>query len=224
MISLSEKLLLLALHDEKGHILMSSSDALPYGLAGAVLLELSMQKKINLVEKKVMLVDKRPTGDEILDEAIVLIRESSKPRTMKYWIEKFHGKIKGLKDRLLQRLVDKGIIRKEEQKILWVFPNHKYPTLDPAPELEVRETINDVVLNYKTPDEEKLALVALIQACDLINEVFEKDQRKKAKKRIKEILKDESLTSSVSKAVRDAVDEISAAVAVAAVIVVTSGS
>jgi len=43
-----EELLLLALDDEKGKIIFSSSSALPYGLRGALLLELALVKKIDV--------------------------------------------------------------------------------------------------------------------------------------------------------------------------------
>ena len=39
MLTLPEELLLLGLHDKKGTVVSSASMALPYGLAGAVLLE-----------------------------------------------------------------------------------------------------------------------------------------------------------------------------------------
>ena len=43
MLNLLEELLLLALDDEKGKIISSSSLALPYGLSGAILLEFSLE-------------------------------------------------------------------------------------------------------------------------------------------------------------------------------------
>jgi len=48
MLNLMEELLLLALDDEKGKIIFSSSSALPYGLRGALLLELALVKKIDV--------------------------------------------------------------------------------------------------------------------------------------------------------------------------------
>ena len=48
MLNLMEELLLLALDDEKGKIIFSSSSALPYGLRGALLFELALVKKIDV--------------------------------------------------------------------------------------------------------------------------------------------------------------------------------
>ena len=56
MLNLMEELLLLALDDEKGKIISSSSCALPYGLRGALLLELFLAEKIDVVDKKIVVI------------------------------------------------------------------------------------------------------------------------------------------------------------------------
>ena len=65
MLSLSEKLLLLGLHDEKGHVVMSASVALPYGLVGALLLELYLAKRIDFVEKNIQVINEQPTHNAL---------------------------------------------------------------------------------------------------------------------------------------------------------------
>ena len=45
---LPEHLLLLALRDDKGSVVQSSAMALPYGLAGALVMELSMRHRVSL--------------------------------------------------------------------------------------------------------------------------------------------------------------------------------
>lgn len=46
---LAEELMLLALNDEKGYVLFAASSALPYGLMGAVLMELVLQGKLRKI-------------------------------------------------------------------------------------------------------------------------------------------------------------------------------
>ncbi len=207
-LNLPEKLLLLGLNDEKGSVVFSSSTALPYGLAGAVLLELLFQKRLHLLDDKLSVIDRKPTGDALLDETLALIAASEKLRKAKYWVNKIHGKIKKMQDRLAEGLVKKGILQKEEKKFLWLIPYRRYPTVNPASEMDIREQIRGAVLNSRAVDERLLSLISLMHACQLTTEVFDKSERKIAKKRIKEMSKNER----VSKAVSDAVDAANAAI------------
>jgi Golgi phosphoprotein 3 len=210
MLKLSEELLLLALKDKKGTLVSSASMALPYGLAGAALMELTLRGRLRLKDGKFAVNNPTPTGDDLLDEALTRIRSSKKERKSKYWVSKLSG-IKKMKNRLLDRLVDQGILRREERRILRVIPSKRYPTVYSGPEMKLRERIRSVVLEGKKPDERTMIIISLLYACKLVNEVFEKDERKKAKERIKEISKGDA----VGKAVSDTVAGIQAAVMVA---------
>jgi Golgi phosphoprotein 3 len=209
MLTLPEELLLLALRDKKGTVISSASTALPYCLAGAVLLELTIMDKIVLEEGKVIVKDATPTGDDIFDEALAKIQASKKIHKSSHWVEKIKG-IKKLKDRLLDRLVQHSILRREEHKVLWVIPTERYPTLNGTPEMKRRELIRSALLHNVKPDERTAVLISLVKACNLVKEIFEKEERKTAKKRIKEIAKEEV----VGKAVSDIVGGIEAAVVI----------
>ena len=218
MLTIAEQLLLLALHDEKGSVVFSASTALPYGLAGATLVDLFLAQRITVSDKKVQVLDKAPLGDEILDEALQLIQASTKPHDLKYWVQRVHDKVKHLKDRLADSLVQKGILSREEHRWLRVFSSTRYPTEDIAPEYEMRNTLRNIVLLDQEPDDRELALIGLVKACELVNELFAKQERRAAKKRMKELTEGEV----VGKAVAAVVAEMTAAVTV--VIVAASSS
>jgi Golgi phosphoprotein 3 len=218
MPTIGEQLLLLALHDEKGTVLFSASTALPYGLAGATLLDLYFSNRIAIRERQVHVIDDAPTGDEILDEVLQLIESSDKTRDLKHWISRIHDKVKGLKGRLADSLVHKGILEREEHRLLWVFRQSRFPTQDAAPEYETRDSIRYIVLWGQEPGDREVALIGLVKACDLVNEVFAKGERKVAKKRIKELAEGED----VGKAVAAVVAEMTAAIV--AIIVASSAA
>jgi hypothetical protein len=219
MLSLAEELMLLALKDEKGSVIMSASTALPYGLAGALLLDLFFRKKTTFSGKTVEVIDPAPTGDALLDETLVLISGTEKQKAPKYWVQKIERKVKKLQDRIADQLVLKGILKREEHHLLWVFHYRRYPTQNISPEMEIRQRIRNVILLKHPPEDTDRALISLVNACSLVNEVFSTGERKQAKKRIKEISEDEK----IAKAVSDVVAEITAAVT-AAVIVATTAS
>jgi len=214
---LSEELLLLALDDEKGTIVSKASMAISYSLAGAVLLELVLQQKVQLDGKHLVLKDSRLTGDYIYDFVIKLLSSSEKLRTIEYWITKLGDKIKEIKEKLLERLTDKGILEKVEGKVLWIFSTQKYPTRYEKPEYVLRKRIHDIVIGGNEPDDQSSMLLGLIQASDLVKEVFRnKEEYKAAKKRIKELVEGDV----VNKAVNNAVQAIQAAIT-AALITIT---
>ena len=215
MLNLMEELLLLALDDEKGKILSSSSSALPYGLRGALLLELTLANKIDIVNKKLVVIDDTPTNNPLLNSALDIFSNHHKEKKVKYWVSKLKSKMKLLRQDLLSDLMNKGIIEKRDKIFLWVIPAKRYPTKNPVPENAVRKRIIDIVLHNKQSDERSLMLISLINSCDLIKEVFSKEYRKEAKKKIKEIVKGENIGNAIIDQVND---EIMAAIIVATIV------
>ena len=172
MLTVPEELLLLGLDDEKGGIISSASMSILHGLAGALIFELHLAEKIALRGKDVTVVDNEPVDDDILDLGLRHMRDSQKDRSIDYWINKFTSKSVNLLQRILDRLIDKGILKQEEHRVLWVFPVQRYPTDDPRSELDVRKRIRSVVLHGKRPDLRTVLLLSLVKACNLIPELF----------------------------------------------------
>ena len=222
MLNLLEELLLLAMDDEKGKIISSSSTALPYGLTGAILLEFSLAEKILVENKKLIVTDNSSTGNVILDKALNILENAPKQKSVKYWVSKLNSKMKSLKKDILSQLIEKGILTETENKILWVIPTKRYPTNNPEPENQVRKRVKAIVLDSQLGDKRSNLLISLIHSCNLIREIFLKDERKVAKKRIKEMVKSEK----VGKAVSDTVNDVVMVAVMSAVVasVVTSSS
>lgn len=207
MQTLAEDLLLLALDDDKGTVSWQRTTALPYGLGGALLVDLALQGRVTMVDDRISLSDPAPTGEAVLDAALVTIRSAKKEHDAKYWV-KHLGDRSGLKEELARRLVARGILREQEHAFLWVFHDPRFPASDPRPEAALRERIRDVVLNGAEPDERTLLLLSLVNACGLTGDLFSKEELKRTKPRVKELIEGER----VGKAVGRAVEEVNAAV------------
>lgn len=210
MLNLSEKLLLLGLHDEKGSVVFSASTALPYGLAGALLLDLYLLKRIEFADKQITLVSAEKTESDMLNEALELIAASEKEHDAKYWVKRVHGKVSKIQSRLAEQLVAKHILAREEHRFLWVFNFERYPTQNEQPEKALRAHLKDIVLNGAQAKDEDVALLSLVQACGLVTEIFDRADRKLAKQRIEELVKEQK----ISKAIIQTVDEVMAALMV----------
>lgn len=198
MISLPEELLLLAIDDTTGKISPPEPNALNYGLAGAVLMDLLIAGRLDLANGKLVLADAASTGNAVLDEAALEIGRNEKVGDARYWVDKL-GRAH-LKERILERLVQRRILRREEHRIVWVIPLDRYPTADPAPEREVRQRIRDVVLEGVAPEPHIAALIGLMKACNLTALVFTKDEQRSYGQRIDQIAHGDAVGQAVSRA------------------------
>lgn len=223
MLNLAEELLLLALEDEEGKPSGAASGSLECGLAGAVLMELALADRISLDSGNVVVADASPVGERVLDRALAKIADSSKARTAEHWICGGLDSV-ALKYTLLDGLVEKGIIAREERKVLWIIPTQRYPERDGRPEQELRERIRAVVLEGQRPEPRLAAVIVLVKACDLTDEVFSREERKQARQRLEEISDEEAIDGAVSGAVAQTQTAMQAAVMVSVTAATASAS
>ena len=218
MLNLAEELLLLALEDERGVVHHAASDSLNYGLAGAVLMEFVLKDRLRTENEKLFVADGSRTGDSVLDGALEDIETSRKPRDPEYWVGRWGER--HLKDELLGRLVERGILKEEEHRVLWIFSQSRYPEQDVAPEKELRQRIRAVVLEKQEPEARIAALICLIKACDLAGEIFAPHESESARKRLEEIAEGDLVSNAVS----DAVTQVQAATQAAVMASVTAAT
>lgn len=201
-LNLVDKLLLLALDDEKGAF-VSGPFALTYGFAGAILLELSLKDCIKIIDKKVVVNNFKRIDDPFLDHYLEQLKISKKERSLKYWIQKFGNKERSIKKEILDKLILKGILAKREQKILWVFNNDKFPTVNSKPENTLRKRLYEIIEFSKKPALDELMLISLIDTCDLNRIVYSKDRAKRCKDSIKTIIDDAKNSNAISATIKE---------------------
>lgn len=221
-LSLSEQLLLLALKDEKGTVVGSASMALDFGLTGALLMELAIADRIAVRDGYLGVVDSASTRDPLLDEILSSIagRDGS-PKSIRYWLPKLSRKTKRLRHRVADRLVLSGILRCEKRRILGLFPSVRYPTVNPLPELEMREGLKMTILSDEQPGSEVVVLAGLIKACNLVSDLFDRRTKKQAMRRLKKLSADEPIAKAVGETVAAVQAAVTASITAA---VIASGS
>jgi len=211
-LNLAEELLLLALDERRGTVLLTASTGLPYGLAGAALIELSFRRLIRIEDKELVPTASGGTGDDLLDGILEKLRASGRHRSVQHWVANLGQSAGRLKEGFLERLIARGVLRQEEGRLLWVLPLRTHPEADPQPEAEIRSRLRAALLGETRPDERTAALVALVHSCDLVNALCPKDERRRARQRAKEIAEAQPVGSAVARAVA----AVKAAVIVAA--------
>ncbi|MDR3573090.1 MAG: GPP34 family phosphoprotein [Anaerolineaceae bacterium] len=208
MLILAEELFILALDPEKGNIPGSIASQLQYGLSGALLAELALMGKIGIDDKKKLeLLDLTLCGDELLDRTLMKIIKSDRLRKMTHWVKLFSSNSQRTFNELGERLVDKGILKKEPRKYLWVIPSEAFPEKDASAKYLIKNNLRAVVLTNKKPDPYVLALLSLVRACNMLESVFTKDELKLARKLVDQKIHD----VTVGKEVAETIQEIEAA-------------
>jgi len=216
-LTLTEKLLLLALDDETG-VFNHWASGFEYALAGSILLELSMVGKIELTDKKIKPISNTSINDDLLMPYLNMISDSGKIRKIDYWINKIANKASDIKAVLTSRLIKKRILREEEKKILWIFTSKRYPATNSKPENEVRRQLNAIVDSRATPEMEDLMLISMIDICNLNNEVYGKEKAKASKERIKKLVEQSKTNAMINSTVK----EIHAAIMAAVVLMIAT--
>ena len=219
MLTLSEELFLLSLYERRSSLALSPAQALPYALAGALMVELILAGKIHLEEgKRVVVDDTSLTGNAQLDSLLEVFEIVKKPKKITYWINVFGSKIKKLQKGFVTNLLAKNILKEEKKRFLWVIPYVEYTQLDASAKFWSKQRLRAMVLAGDKSDEQSVVLLSLLKACNLLNNIFTEDEIKMASKQVDDLVKDET----VGKAVGEIVDEITTAAAAAAMAAVSA--
>jgi hypothetical protein len=198
MASLAQELLLLALDDEKGAVGLSASATLDVGLAGALLLDLSMADRVSVFGAQLEVVDAVPTGDEALDAALAQIAGAGRRRKPQAWVQTLS---RGVRKRVLAQLLAQGLVRSEKRRLLGAVRRVRHPERDGSVEEELRSRLRAVVLDGVEPDQRTVALLAVIAAADLQPLFLSRQESRAAKERLRALASGDRLAKGVADAV-----------------------
>ncbi len=213
MLTLVEELLLVAIDDETGKMNMSVSSSIHYGLAGAILMELTLHGCLDYKDKKIIFLDKTDTENELLNESLQYLREKNKgkDRSVKYWVQKLGTHISWKKKHLsyINHLIEKGILKQDETKYFFFFTKDVYPSANTGKENLIRERVKTAVLFEDVEiDDRTVCLIGILKACNMDRQIFTKEEYKIAKKKIATIMK----SNPHGKAVYDTIQAMQAAI------------
>ncbi len=189
MLTLPEEIILLMLDDESGRfIIVPEIPCIRSALAGAVLMELALQGKIDTGPDQVFVTDCNPTGDDLLDPALHHICTSEEQRNLRYWIGFIGHGSNGIRERALAHLCEKGVLTSEDDLFLWVFRSRRYPTCDGSTERqEVKLRMMSLLFSEDIPEPRDIAIIGLADTCGLFGHVLAPPELEQARDRIDRI-------------------------------------
>jgi Golgi phosphoprotein 3 len=210
MLTLYEELQLLAIHDEKGIFIRSAVEPLKPGLAGAMLAELAFANKIcTAPNHRLKVEDATPTNDPILDDLLATLKESEKDRKFGYWINNLNPKPEKLQRLITASLIQKEILTQEDDRLLWVVPSHVHPEVKASTKYSVINLLRGIVLAQEDAHPREIAFLSLVCACDLLDLIFLRDERRAASQKINELL----VFHAMQNPTLETIQEISSAIA-----------
>src|SRR5215475_2232238 len=110
-LTLADEIMVLMLRDDTGAIRPPRAASANIAIAGGILMELSLLRRIDTDLTSLFLVDPNPVGDELLDDAVREIAAEASVRPSVWWINQFGVYGGDLSRKVLRRLVEAGILR-----------------------------------------------------------------------------------------------------------------
>jgi hypothetical protein len=199
-LSIAEGFYLIALDDEEGRILAAAEKTVVPGVIAACIMELSFMKKVSLAGGKIHIQDKIGTGNGILDSVLNKLSEGTKLTDQ---ISGLTKKFKDIQEDLNALLTQRGILRKEETKLLWIPLSDRMDNANYAFEQEIRNVMKSIVFKSAKPSPHFVVLFSLGYDCGILDEVFhDRDELIDAEKVGKDIVDSPQIDEHTSNALK----------------------
>ena len=202
MLRFVEEIILLLLRDEDGRFIQIPTWSMDYAIAGAVLMDLALENRIDTDLHNLVLIDETPTGDSILDEALAKIAAAGSHDT-RHWVEEVSRSGAAIRDEVLERLVEKGILEHQDDRFLWVFRSRRYPSVDGTVEREVKLRILNVLFSDEIPDPRDQVIICLADACGIFPRLLSRQEHTRAADRIAQVSQLDLIGQAMSQAIHD---------------------
>ena len=198
----AEEIILLLLEDEGGRFVRVPSWSMNYALAGAVLMDLALEDRIDTDLDNLVLLDASPVGDNVLDPTLAEIAASDQHDT-RHWVEHIAQSAEAIQEEALARLVDHGILERHDERFLWVFRSRRYPAVDGTAEREVKLRIMEVLFSDEIPDPRDVVIICLADACGIFGELLSRRELERASERIEQVRKLDLIGRVTTQAILD---------------------
>jgi hypothetical protein len=213
---IAEMLLLVAIND-KGYVSpWSGGPFLNVGLTGALLAELAIDGQLTIARDGTVRAGATRPDDELLADVYDAVREHLDGRKTRQVIHGLSRCVGGSRDRVVNRLVDTGVLGRERPSIL--RPT-RHPVIDTAAHQAVLDQVRAAATGEGPAPPDVAVVLALAGPCRLLERVApDYGTRREAKKRMAYATAETPFAPGVSQIV----DELVAAVAATATSIAAS--
>lgn len=196
-LTLAEQLLLLALDDDTGKLRSLPDRALDYALAGAIIADLTRAGRVEVKNNTLIILDSTPVDSKPEDIGLLDLQQAS-ANSLTGALAHLSGDANGLRKRVIEQLVQKGVLRRENKEILWVFHYNRYPLADPTSENAVRQRLRKCIRNENhSLTSLEHVMISLVHVCQLEYLLLTEAERETYRARITEICEHDRIGRAV---------------------------
>ncbi len=186
---------------------------LRYALAGAVLMDLALEHRIDTDLQALYLTDAMPLGDALLDPVLAEIAAGPESQSCEFWVRRIAEKGDCLHAQALARLEAQGIMESDDGGFftlaLRVNRSHRYPrnpslaAAGEASEQEIRSRLMEILFNDDViPSPRDIAIISLCRACGLFRRTMTPEEYNEVEERIELIARLEQSARALTEAIR----------------------
>jgi len=215
--NLAEILFLLALDAKRGIIRPEMERSLDCALAGALLMDLALQNRVdtdltcirndpNEESRDPLLlrvVDKSPIGDFLLDEVLKELQHKSDPRPTRDWLSHFSAEGKMIRGQVANRLAASKILEIKEEKKLIFFKTYRYILINSDGIDAIKSRLRELVMGDEIPDPREVVLVGIANSCGLFYDLFSIEDLARVRPRIIAMRKLDLIGQATTSIIRD---------------------
>ncbi len=183
MMRIAEEFLLL-LRDEDGALSRAPEWLVRYALGASVLMDLALENRIDTDARRLFLIDSSPVGDALLDPMLSEIAQTGREHDALYWVEHATHHADEIRETALARLVDNGVLRLSDDRVLRIFGTRLYPLADEGAERDLIRRIRETLLSDAIPNPRDIVIVTLADGCGLIGHILSAEELSGAAGRI----------------------------------------
>ena len=187
MLRYADELLLLLIDDKRGDLIPIPERSLRCALAGALLMDLALEGRIDTDPDYLSLLDATPLGDDLLDPVLAEIAQADAVRHARFWVAHVAQRADDIRDKTLARLTEQGILEAEEGGFFAFLPSvsrtRRYPA-NQAMREDVQLRIMRVLFSDDIPDPGDVVIVGLADACGVFERLLPPAEYEAAQERI----------------------------------------
>ncbi len=223
ILSTAEKFLIIAHRPEKGGFLTSQT-FIQYGIAGAVLLDLTLSERISITDKKLFLKPGKALSYPLLNDVSTMISQSPNPRKISYWVGKLASRYNRYKWQILEVLEGKRILRIEKKKFLGLIPYRQSVFTETYTRASLIRQLKNEILSGRGGDGELNALAGMVKACSMERVLSsDRDELKRIRQHLKVMVSESPVSDVVAQTIRQVQAAIIASVTAAAIASASAG-
>ena len=175
-----------------------------YGLAGSVLMDLTVLGKVEIVGNSINFIDISPIGDNFLDGVLSYLSKLENNKKIKYYIKNILKNGDYIFPLFIDHLESLNYMKLSFNRKRFL-PTITVDFVNNDLREKVFNNIREILLENKPlPDKSSWYVLSLLRATISYKNLFGKEHKKQVKKRMKELIDNEPIGKGVRKVIHEA--------------------